>query len=59
MTYAYKVIEGVVVDGIVGDADWAIQNLGGFWVPSDELQHIGGLWNDINGFQPPIPPVVE
>lgn len=59
--YAYRVengqvIDGIVVDGVNTNAQWATENLGGFWVDTDTLVWIGGTWDDVNGFQPPAPP---
>ena len=52
-TYAYKIENGVVVDGIVGTAAWAIDRLGGLWIDSDRKVWVGGTWDETNGFQPP------
>lgn len=58
-TYAAEIIDGVVTQVIVGDAQWAIDYLGGFWVDTDSLVGIGWTWDEINGFQPPSPLIVE
>lgn len=58
MIYAYKVENGIVVNGIVGNAAWAMEKLGGFWVESETLAWIGGIWDEVNGFQPPPAPIV-
>ena len=52
MMYAGKVENGVVVQAIVGDAQWAITNLGGEWHDSEDKICVPGLWDEINGFQP-------
>lgn len=57
--YAFKIENGVVVQGIVGTAKWAVENLGGYWVQSEILAWIGGTWDEINGFRPPEPSVEE
>lgn len=59
--YAYRVengqvIDGIVVDGVNTNAQWATENIGGFWVDTDTLVWIGGTWDETNGFQPPAPP---
>lgn len=56
--YAYKIDNGLVIDGIVtygvnSNAQWAMDNLGGFWVDSFTLAWIGGTWDEEHGFQPP------
>lgn len=58
--YSYKIENNIVVDGIVVDgentnAQWAIENLGGFWVDSEILTWIGGTWTEQDGFRPPQP----
>lgn len=55
-TYAGKVEEGVVVQTIVGTAEWAKTNLGGEWHDSPTKIWLGGTWDETNGFQPPAPP---
>jgi hypothetical protein len=52
MSYAGRVNNGVVVEAIVGTAEWAIQNLGGEWHDSETKIRVPGLWDDANGFQP-------
>lgn len=52
--YAAKIESGVVVDTIVGDAEWAESRLGGEWAPSDVKVGIG--WLLVNGeITPPLP----
>lgn len=51
-TYAGKIENGIVVQAIVGTADWAIENLGGEWHDSLEKIPVPGIWDSINGFQP-------
>lgn len=53
---AYKIEDGVVTNGLVGTAEWAIEVHGGFWVETDIKAWIGGTWDEINGFQPPASP---
>lgn len=58
--YAYRiengqVIDGIVVDGVNTNAQWAIENIGGLWVDADAPAWIGGTWNETNGFQPVEP----
>lgn len=55
-TYAYKIEDGVVTAGIVGTAEWATENIGGFWVDSPTKAWIGGTWDEENGLRPPPPP---
>jgi hypothetical protein len=52
-TYAAEIIDGVVNQVIIGDAPWAIERLGGFWVDTDVLVGIGWTWDEVNGFLPP------
>lgn len=52
MSYAGKVNNGVVVEAIVGTAEWAIANLGGEWYDSETKICVPGLWDEVNGFQP-------
>lgn len=54
--YAYRIEDGIVVDGIVGTAAGATRRQGGFWVDSPTLAWIGGTWDETNGFQPPVAP---
>jgi hypothetical protein len=53
--YAGRVENGVVVECIVGTAEWAIENLGGEWYDSPLKVWIGGTWNNKDGFRPPQP----
>lgn len=55
-TYAAQIENGVILQVIVGDASWATERLGGFWVDTDTLVGIGWTWDETNGFQPPAPP---
>jgi hypothetical protein len=57
-TYAARIKEGVVVQVIVGDADWASNALGGLWIDSDVLVGNGWLW-DGEKFTEPEPPPPE
>lgn len=56
---AVRVENGVVIDAIVATIEWATENLGGLWVQSDGPVWIGGTWDEINGFQPPAPLLLE
>jgi hypothetical protein len=54
--YAYRIDNGLVTDGIIVDgantnAQWAIDNIGGFWVDSATPAWVGGTWDETNGFQ--------
>lgn len=53
-TYAAEIVDGVVNYVIVGEASWATERLGGFWVDTDTLVGIGWTWDSTNGFQPPV-----
>jgi hypothetical protein len=53
-SYAVEIIDGVVGRVIVANAQWAIENLGGFWVDSDQLVGNGWTWDETNGFQSPL-----
>lgn len=53
-TYAAKIDNGLVMQVIVGNADWATERLRGFWVDTDTLVGQGWLWDEVNGFQPPV-----
>ena len=54
-TYAAKVVDGVVVQAIVGTAAWAVEHLGGEWRDSPTKVGIGWLWDETHGFRPPQP----
>jgi hypothetical protein len=53
-SYAVEIIDGIVGRVIVANAQWAIENLGGFWVDSDQLVGNGWTWNETDGFQHPV-----
>lgn len=55
-TYAAQIIDGIVVQVIVGNAEWAIEHLGGTWIDTGNLVGIGWSWDTTNGFRPPIIP---
>lgn len=55
-TYAAQIENGVVLQVTVGNAEWCIDRIGGFWVDTDTLVGIGWTWDEVNGFQPPAPP---
>jgi len=55
MNYAAKIIDGVVVDVIVGDAYWASTKRGGFWVDSNKKIGVGWTFSAKDGFKPPKP----
>lgn len=52
-TYAAQIDNGVVIQVIVGTAEWANTRLGGLWIDSATLVGIGWSWNETDGFQPP------
>ncbi len=54
-TYAGRIENGVVVDAIVGTAEWAIANIGGEWHDSTERIYLPGIWDEEHGFRPPQP----
>jgi hypothetical protein len=57
-TYAAKVEDGMVVQVIVGTADWATSRLGGVWLGSETLVGIG--WQVVDGtITPPEPDELE
>jgi hypothetical protein len=56
ITYAVRIENGVVLEAIVGTAEWANTHLGGEWRDSPTKVWIGGTWDETNGFQPPAPP---
>ena len=54
LTYAAEIVDGLVVQVIVGTADWATEHLGGVWVDPPELVGIG--WGLVDGeLRPPAP----
>lgn len=56
MTYAVRVVDGVAEQIIVGRAEWAIANLGGYWIQSSVNVGIGWIYDPENGtFVPPQP----
>lgn len=58
-TYAARILDGIVQEVIVGDANWAMDRLGGLWIDTDTLVGIGWTWNEIEGFQRPQDPDIE
>lgn len=56
MTYAAEIVDGVVARCIVGNAEWAAENLGGKWVDSEITVGIGWSW-DGHSFAPPHEPL--
>ena len=54
MKYAAKVVDGVVVASIRGDAKWASDRLGEEWVDASSAVSIGYLLVD-GKFRPPSP----
>ena len=59
MTYAAQVVDGTVVQVIVGDAVWANSRLDGTWVDSDVLVGIGWTYADGTFTPPPAPEIDE
>lgn len=53
--YAAQVEGGVVVQVIVGTADWANVNLSGVWVDVVMPVGVGWLWDGVQA----VPPAVE
>jgi hypothetical protein len=52
--YAAKVVDGTVVQVIVGTPEWAVTRLGGVWLPSDVKVGVG--WQVVDGtITPPEP----
>lgn len=49
-TYAGQIENGVVVQIIVGTAEWAEANIGGKWVNSPTKIGVGMGWNETEGF---------
>jgi len=60
-TFTAQIVDGIVVQVIVGTAEWAISRLGGTWVDCQTLVGIGWTYDQTNGFQPPIiqPPIIN
>lgn len=54
MSYAARVVDGVVTQVIVGDPVWAADRLGGVWVGSDV--RVGAGWVKFDGGLRPPPP---
>lgn len=52
INYAGKVENGIVVQAIVGTAQWATENLGGEWYDSPKKIPIPGLWDLEHSFRP-------
>jgi len=59
MTYAAQVVDGTVVQVIVGTAAWANSRLDGTWVDSDVLVGIGWTYTDGTFTPPPTPEIDE
>lgn len=53
-TYSAKIDNGIVTQVIVGNASWATETLGGFWVDTPTKVGGGWTWNETDGFQPPV-----
>jgi hypothetical protein len=53
MTYTAQIVDGIVVQVIVGDAEWATSNLGGVWVPVGDIYPGPGWSYDGTTFEPP------
>jgi hypothetical protein len=56
--YAAQVVDGTVVQVIVGTAGWANSRLDGTWVDSDVLVGIGWTYTD-GTFTPPAAPEID
>jgi hypothetical protein len=58
MMYAAKVVDGTVVQVIVGTPEWAADRLGGDWLPSETKVGVG--WQVVDGtILPPEPDELE
>jgi hypothetical protein len=55
MSYAAKIEDGVVVEFIVGTAEWATNNFGGQWHDSETKVGAGWTWDEDYGFRPEQP----
>jgi hypothetical protein len=54
VSYAARVVDGVVVQVIVGEPEWASERLGGVWVGSEVKVGVG--WTVVGGvITPPEP----
>lgn len=53
--YAAQVDNGIVVQAIVGNPEWAADRLGGVWHGTDSKVGIGWTYDDTDGFRPPQP----
>lgn len=53
--YAAKVENGIVVQTIVGDPEWAFTRLGGEWHGTDAKVGIDWTYEENEGFRPPQP----
>ncbi|MDT9547751.1 MAG: hypothetical protein RI826_10520 [Chlorobium phaeovibrioides] len=53
--YAAQVEDGIVVQAIVGDPEWATDCLGGVWHGTDSKVGIGWTYTDTDGFRPTQP----
>jgi hypothetical protein len=54
-TYAAHIVDGLVVQVIVGTAEWATEHLGGVWVDPPELVGIGWTYDGEQIVPPPAP----
>ena len=53
MTYAAQIVDGIVTQVIVGEAEWATANLGGIWVAVGDVYPGPGWAYDGTTFHPP------
>lgn len=44
-SYVAQIRDGIVVQVIVGNAEWANATLGGTWIDSDTLVGVGWIWD--------------
>lgn len=59
MMYAVSVVRNVVAQVIVGNASWAVENLGGEWVDSESKVGVGWLLVDGKIVPPPAPEIPD
>jgi hypothetical protein len=53
MTYTAQIVDGIVTQVIVGDAEWATSNLGGDWVTVGDVYPGPGWTYKGTTFEPP------
>ena len=53
--YAARIENGIVVNVLVGSAEWAADSLGGEWMDLLKKVNVGWVYSDEHGFRPPRP----